>query len=373
MRRLAACLGLLLVAACNDYANSSSGPSAPLVNPPTGLSYYLGPVGTDTAPSSIRLRWDFDTSSALSVWNVYSRRSLTDPWGLRAQTTSPTFDDAGIPELQYEVTATDVNGSESAPSIPITVDQRLALVAPESLVTTALNAGMALTWADNAFAGDFQHYRVYSASYDLGTGFCGSDWGLEGTTISPEFVAGLLVNGQPRCFAVSAVDTLGYESLWSPIEKDTPRFDARDVVVYAMPGDTTGSAFRFWQDLNADGVAQAGELGLLYDGTNAAADFSVQRDISSNLLITPVRSGTMVQSAGQVGDVNDIHFAPASGYSATALQATPGTGYIFQMNGGDGFQRYGAVRVSHVGTTFLILDWSYQSDPGNPMLVRPAR
>jgi hypothetical protein len=39
------------------------------------------------------------------------------------------------------------------------------------------------------------------------------------------------------------------------------------------------------------------------------------------------------------------------------------------MAGPDGFARYGAVRVSHVGTDFLILDWSYQTDPGNPELT----
>jgi hypothetical protein len=43
------------------------------------------------------------------------------------------------------------------------------------------------------------------------------------------------------------------------------------------------------------------------------------------------------------------------------------------MDGGDGFLRYGAVRVTHVGQTFLIFDWAYQTDPGNPeLLVAPA-
>jgi hypothetical protein len=46
---------------------------------------------------------------------------------------------------------------------------------------------------------------------------------------------------------------------------------------------------------------------------------------------------------------------------------------VFEMDGGDGFPRYGAVRVQHVGSTFLILDWAYQPDPGNPeLIVRPA-
>jgi hypothetical protein len=373
MRRLGWSLGLVLLAACGNSDYTSTGPSAPLLGPPTGLSYYVGPVGTGSAPSSILLRWDFDTSSSLAVWNVYSRRDTTAGFFLRAKTTSPTFHDAGIPDVQYLVTAVDVNGNESLPSSVVTVDERLQLAAPDSLYTTALNGGVALDWPDNAYAPDFLHYRVYSASYDLDTQICGNDWGLEGTTISPDFIATLLPNGVPRCFAVSAVDTLGYESLWSPIQAETPRFDARDVAVNAVQFSDTSSAFRFWQDLNADGLAQANELGLLYDGTNPAADFSVTRDGSNNLFLTPVRAGTGIQSVGPVTDVDDIHYAPASGYGTAPLQATPGTGYIFQMNGGDGFLRYGAVRVSHVGTDFLILDWAYQGDPGNPMLVRPPR
>ena len=55
----------------------------------------------------------------------------------------------------------------------------------------------------------------------------------------------------------------------------------------------------------------------------------------------------------------------------SAAEAVPGWGYVFQMNGGDGFARYGAVRVTHVGQDYLILDWAYQTDPGNPELVHP--
>lgn len=45
-------------------------------------------------------------------------------------------------------------------------------------------------------------------------------------------------------------------------------------------------------------------------------------------------------------------------------------GYLFQMNGGDSFFCYGARRVSHVGHDLIILDWAFQTDPGNPELSR---
>jgi hypothetical protein len=70
-----------------------------------------------------------------------------------------------------------------------------------------------------------------------------------------------------------------------------------------------------------------------------------------------------------VDDLSSIDIAPLGPYGSAALEALPGWGYVAEMPGPDGFARYGAVRVSHVGTDFLILDWSYQTDPGNPELT----
>ncbi len=47
-------------------------------------------------------------------------------------------------------------------------------------------------------------------------------------------------------------------------------------------------------------------------------------------------------------------------YTTSPIEASPGFGYVFEMDGGDGFLRYGAVRVTHVGQTFLILDWAFR-------------
>jgi hypothetical protein len=71
-----------------------------------------------------------------------------------------------------------------------------------------------------------------------------------------------------------------------------------------------------------------------------------------------------------VEDLTSIDYAPNVFYPAAGLSAVPGWGYVFEMDGGDGFVRYGAVRVTHVGQDYLILDWAYQTDPGNPELIR---
>lgn len=341
---------------------------------PQDVSYQVEPVGTGSAPSGILLRWDGTNDPNVTEWHVYSRATTGEAFQFRAATTSPSFHDAGVPFLQYYVVTADGNGDESAESEVVTVDERLALARPATLASTSLDGAIALDWSDNAYTSDpgaFSHYRVYSAHYDLDNGVCQNDWGLEGTTVAPEFVVGAISNGVPRCFAVTAVSIEGYESLWSPIKDDTPRPDARNVIVYARQAQDAGSGFRFWQDLNADGLAQGNELGLLKSGSLTTIDFSVERTVDGALWLTPVRSGTTLAVYGNVavGDLTGIDYAPLNGYSTAAAEAVPGWGYVFQMSGGDGFARYGAVRVTHVGQDYLILDWAYQTDPGNPELV----
>lgn len=245
---------------------------------------------------------------------------------------------------------------------------------PTSLSSTSLDGAVALTWSDNAYVSDpdiFQNYRVYSTSYDIDVNECGTSFQLEGTTVAPEFVVGALSNGVPRCFTVTAVSVDGFESDRSPLRGDTPRPDTRNVVVYAFQAQSANSGFRFWDDLNGDGNVQSSELGIVRSGSSPGIDFAVDRDGTGDLFLSPVRAGTGVEyydEADPVADLTTIDFAEDRTYRTSSILAKPGFGYVFEMDGGDGFKRYGAVRVTHVGQDFLILDWAYQTDPGNPEL-----
>lgn len=249
---------------------------------------------------------------------------------------------------------------------------------PASLTSTTLDGAIALFWTDNSFTSDpanFSNYRIYSTSYDLDADLCGSSWGVEGTTVAPEFVVGALANGVSRCFAVSAVSLDGAESARSLVQHDTPRPDSRNVVLFARQVQDAESGFRFWDDLNGDGVAQRAETGLVRAGSATNIDFSVERDGAGALFFDPVRAGTGVEFYSElpVEDLTSIDLAAGGTYATTLIEASPGFGYVFEMDGGDGFLRYGAVRVTHVGQTFLILDWAYQTDPGNPELLVAAK
>ena len=345
-----------------------------LLAPPANLRYALDPSGDPDRPAGILLLWDDVTDPALASYRIYSRGSTGGSYGQRGETSSNTFHDNGVPHLQYFVVAVEENGDESDESNVITVDERLQLERPASLSSISLNGAIHLDWSDNAYAADpqrFQWYRVYSASYDLDLGLCGADWSLEGTTVAPEFLAGALANGLPRCYGVSAISREGYESLWSPLRQDTPRPDSRNVLAFAFDANSSQAGFRFWDDVNQDGVAQPTELGLVQDGSRTDIDFWVYRDpTDSTLWLVPEFSGTSLRlyASTPIGDLTDIDFAPAGGYSRNMIQAAPGFGYVFEIVEGSTL-RYGALRVTHVGRDYLIFDWSLQTDPGTPELV----
>ena len=367
MRLLLSFLLVASVAACRGALVSPNG--AP--STPANLTYELEPSGDPNRPLGILLIWDDVTDANLANYRVYSRASTSGSFDLRGETTSNTFHDNGVPHLQYLVTAVDANGNESGTSNVITVDERLQLDAPAWLFSISLNGAIHLQWDDSSYITAptrFKWYRIYSTAYNLDTGLCATDWLLEGTTVAPEFLAGALSNGVPRCFGVTAVSREGYESLWSPLRQDTPRPDARNTLVYALQVDGTQAGFRFWDDVNGDGRGQASELGLVQSGTATDVDFRITRGAADTMWIEPVFSGTRIGVYGQVADLTNIDFAPAAGYTRNAIQAVPTYGYVFEIVEG-ATVRYGALRVTHVGRDYVIFDWSFQTDPGNPELV----
>ena len=257
---------------------------------------------------------------------------------------------------------------------------------PVDLSSTTLDRGVALTWDDNSYTSDpdnFESYRIYSTSYNIdapaGTDPCGTSWTLEGTTVASEFLVGAMENGVSRCFRLSAMSRSGVESGFSATVFDTPRPDSRNQVIYTVQARSDSSGFRFWDD-DGDNVVEPGELGRVRPGDAVDIDFLVERDGDGNLFLTPVRSGTGVEFYGDdlIGDLTSIDIAPCpassdpsqcAAFSPLPIEAAPGFGYVFEMTAGDEFFRYGAVRVTHVGRTFLILDWAFQTDPGNPELL----
>ncbi len=254
---------------------------------------------------------------------------------------------------------------------------------PADLTSTTLDRAVALSWSDNAYTADpanFGSYAIYSTTYDFDNDLCGNTWALEGTTVAPEFVVGALTNGVSRCFTATARSVEGAESARSQARADTPRPDSRNVLLNVLQAQNAGSGFRFWDDLNADQQVQDSELELVRAGSATDIDFVVERDGTGSVFLTPVRPGTGVEFYADipVGDLTSVDFAPCipdsspdgcAPYTTSPIEASPGFGYVFETDGGDGFVRYGAVRMTHVGPTFVIFDWAFQTDRGNPELL----
>ena len=255
------------------------------------------------------------------------------------------------------------------------------LEAPSSISSISLDSAIFLDWADNPFESDkqrFKWYNVYSASYDLNAGLCGTDWALEGTTVSHSFLVALLANGVPRCFATSAVSVENLESAWSPRWQDTPRPDARNVLVWGLGGTHDAqSGFRFWDDVNGNGYGDAGELGLVQNGNGAITtiDFWMHVDpADSTLWFVPEFLGDSMQlyQNSPIADLTSIDVAPLGGYTRDMYQAQIGYGYVFQRRENNQYH-YAGLRVTAVTRQYVIFDWSVQTDSGNPELAPPRR
>jgi hypothetical protein len=359
------------LAACTRYDDEVAGPGGGTnaeLGAPSELRYQLMPSGDPARPDGILLRWTAPEDRRIASFVVYSRAATGDPWSRRATTTSYSFHDTGLPHLQYYVVAQDNLGNESRPSNTVTVDERNRLPAPSGLTSVSLDRAVQLSWPNNARQANaqlFAYYRVYSTSYDLDADRCdAANWVLEGTTVSEDFLATGLPNGAPRCFAVSAVSTDGHESVWTRPRADTPRYDARNVLLFAREATLAQSGFRFF-------VPSTTTFGAVMAGDRTDLDFRVERRSDGSLWLAPVRSGVRVTLYGNapVVDLTSIDVAPVSGFSSGAIEAVPGYGYVFEMLLGDGLH-YGALRVTHVSKDYVIFDWSYQSDPGNPELKR---
>jgi hypothetical protein len=247
---------------------------------------------------------------------------------------------------------------------------------PATLTATSLDGAIALRWADTPYDASpsrFLRYLVYSTPYDLDADLCLAQWRLEGTTVAAEFIAGALTNGAPRCFTVTAETHSGIESDRSPIRSDTPRYEATAVALSAVQVDASQAGFRFWRDQNGDGWASRSELGRV-GSAGSDVDLRVDRDGAGRLYLTPLRAGVEIALYGDqpIGSLRDIDLAPVGGYAASGIEAVAGWGYVVRMRGPDGFSRFGGMRISYVGSNYLLVDWSFQSDPGNPELLRAS-
>src|SRR5690349_24191612 len=137
-------VALLPIAACEDLAGPFTDPDAP-----ANLVYQLTPSGDPNAPLAVLLSWDIPLSNNFNAFNVYGRVGGGD-WQLRGTTTSNTFHDAGVPDIQYYVASRDVDGNDIARSNTVTIDLHANVPAPTGFTSVSLNGAVQLVWSSSA-------------------------------------------------------------------------------------------------------------------------------------------------------------------------------------------------------------------------------
>jgi len=108
-------------------------------------------------------------------------------------------------------------------------------------------------------------------------------------------------------------------------------------------------------------------------GARTDIDFRVDRHADGTMWIVPVKSGTSVAlySAQPIPSLSAITATPSAGYSSGGIQARAKLGYVIQTVRGDGVH-YASVRVAAVGHDYIVFEWSYQRDAGNPVFRSAA-
>ena len=362
LRHVAALATIALLSGCQDFLSGTDS------RDPTNLTYsFTGVTGTGLA--GVMLSWEAPRAREAWSYAVYGRTGTTGEWYLVGITTSRTFHDAGAPQRQYHVTAREEEEYEFGRSRTITIEYAAAPAAPVGLTGVSMNRAVHLSWvapSGTGSAGEVQQYRVFSTGHSAAAGCDVARWAPVGATAAPAFLVAGLTNGVSQCYAVTAVSRSGMESAMTRAWTDTPRHDARHVLVDAFAVQPASSGFIFHDALRS-------QFGAVVDGSRADVDFRVERGSDGRFTLRAMRDAVRIApyGTGPVADLSAVDVAPASGYTASAVIAEPGHLFVFRMERSDG-PRFGAVRVAYTTSHAVVLDWAYQSAAGNPELGRGA-
>jgi hypothetical protein len=252
--------GATAVAACNS--NYGTAPRSQVtLGDPDSLTYVLLP-GWPGQPAGVLLTWVGASDPSVTSYVVYGRDAAGGSYGPMGHTGGTTFFDA-FPQNQYYVASEDQAGDISRGTQPITVDLTPPLAAPDGLAGVGIDSGAKLAWSTSARLGnpsEFSYYRVYSepaiVSGTTGAGAvpelpavgarwvtascppAGSGFGLEGTTVSENFVITGIGNGTPMCYGVTTVAAFGQESVLSSWVIVTPSASGGAFDIARNPGVT---------------------------------------------------------------------------------------------------------------------------------------
>ena len=341
------------------------------------------PLGLDVGyyNRAVTVYWDLASAWNGETFRVFSKRVGDTSFLLIADVTSCSggsceYTDTNIVSnvsYDYFVSALDPDTgveTDSDLTIRVSVPSFSPPPVPTDLDVVALDANNYIRWNDDArSASDFSAYRIYLLSDG------GATLTLLGHSDSPGFLDALAENGVTSSYAVSSVDLYGHESATSGSAEGTPRPDFKGELVYSFIDEPDLSGFRF---------AESDQLDPIVPGGSDTRHFRLETDPSGWWLVPGPSADVFPQGdlttglkcgVGADAQCHDWTTAPLSGYSHADIAVEPELTYMWRVVEGDGVARYGALRMTLLGTDqfgagLMIFDWAYQLQGGNPQLVR---
>ena len=217
---------------------------------------------------------------------------------------------------------------------------------PVGLTSITGDREVYLCWYPNQEE-DLGGYKVYRSLQPYGF------YRLIAVVHSPYYVDEGLTNGVTYYYAVSAFDRAGNESDLTPeIVHDTPRPEGRGVILLDYRSYPSSSGFSF-----------ALEEPVHYSSNSC--DIYYEYDDDYGLHFMNVTDGTDIQDFGYTESLDEINWAPESGWSGLGwVELIEGHSYIVWTRD----NHFAKFRVTELGEGFVKFDWAYQVDPGNPEL-----
>jgi hypothetical protein len=340
------------------------------------------PVGLDVGyyNRAVTVYWELASGWNGETFRVFGKRVGDASFLLIAEVTSCSeglceYTDTNIVtgvSYDYFVSSLDPDTgveTDSDLTVRVSVPSFSPPPVPTDLEVVTLDATNYLRWNDDVrSASAFSAYRIYLLSDQDATQT------LLGHSDSPGFLDALAENGVTSSYAVSSVDLYGHESALSSAADGTPRPDFTGELVYSHMDDPDLSGFRF---------SESDQLDPIVAGGSPSRHFRLETDASGWWLVPGPSADVFPEGVFTTGlkcgvaadpQCEDWTTAPLAGYSHLDIAVEPEFTYMWRVVEGDGVTRYGALRVTLLGTDqfgadLMIFDWAYQLQGGNPQLV----
>ena len=223
---------------------------------------------------------------------------------------------------------------------------------PRGVISITGDGYVRIEWIPNEEY-DLEGYHVYWNDRASGV------YEYLGSTHSNIFIDRDVQNGKTYYYAVSAYDYSGNESDLSDTVFDTPRPEGRNVTLWDDTRHPNEDGYHF----SSTGAIQryddpATDIYFIYDGYGPAGHRGYMGAVETD-------PPTQIQDCGYMDSLEEINYAPEGGWSYVGeVELIVGHAYVVWT--WDNY--FASFRAVDLGERYVVFDWAYQTDKGNPEL-----